>query len=537
MRLVATATVSLIVSIQAGYGAEDAPDAAGKAIYYSATRLDGSPVTATVQQDVRLPAGGGACVTCHRRSGLGLAEGGQRALNITGPSLFHASDVAPIRPAYDQGTLARALIRGIGASGEPLSDLMPRYQMTGEDVVALARYLRSLGEEDDPGITGDEILLASVITPDASTAEREALELVIPRYLAAKNAGTRQEQRRAVASERHTYGLKRYRAYRHWKHEFWQLEGRPGTWGAQLERYYSAAPPFALVSGSLGSHASVVNEFCERHAVPCILPMTDLPPSGDSGFYSLYFSRGVQLEAAVIANYLSRDSQAVSRGPLVIYEDDESGRAAREVVLHHVPADTRRRAVSFGLRPGSVPSVADWERMLSAAPSSTTVLFVSAHQLQNLVSPKLDSRLQRRRIFTIESLTDWSAVPNDAAIIDLVWHAYPYALPRQGRSQFPREDIWLRSRGLDLSDTPSAVKVLFACKALGMALSDIESNFSRDYLLESLEHALDSNLITSLFPRMSLGPDQRFLSQGAYLARLGLVNGKITATSGDWVQP
>lgn len=494
-------------------------------------------MVATVQQDVRLPPGGGACVSCHRRSGLGLAEGGQRALNITGPSLFNASEVAPVRPAYDEGTLARALIQGIAANGKPLSDLMPRYEMTGEDVVALSRYLRALGAADAAGVTADEILFASIIVPDVDESEREALELVIPRYFAAKNAGTRQEKRRAAASERHVYGLKRYRAYRHWRHVFWRLEGKPETWSAQLEELYAATPPFALVSGSIGNHARLVSEFCEQKRLPCVLPMTDSAPPGSPAFYTLYFSRGIRLEAEVIASHLSREVNTAPEGMLLLYSDDEAGQMAQQAVLQRLPDTARAHTVPLALQPAQVPSVADWERMFSIARPSTTILLVTAGQLRNLTSPKLASRLRRQKIFTVESLTDWSGVPRADAIAPRVWHVYPYALPKPGGSQFPREDIWLRSNELDVSDVPSAVKVLLACKALGMALSDIQSVFSRDYLLESLEHSLDSNLITSLFPRMSLGPDQRFLSQGAYLARLGTVNGKITASSGDWVQP
>jgi hypothetical protein len=541
MRAHAAAAVVLIAVLLAPLaGAQAASDPireAGKSIYYSATRLDGSAVRATVQQDVPLPPGAGACVSCHRRSGLGVAEGGARALNISGPSLFRASDVAPIRPAYDDALLARAVIAGIDANGEALSDLMPRYDLSADDAVAIARYLRDLGAESAPGVSDSELMIATIITPDAPPDERLALETIIPEYVEVKNGGTRQERRRAEASSLNSYGIKRYRAHREWRHSFWQLTGSPDSWTAQLRQYYLQSPPFAILSGSIGTHATIVHDFCEQFQIACILPMTDLPPASETGFYTLYFSSGTRLEAQVIASYLSDDLGTDGGKTLMIFADDEAGVAAADELRNWLAKKSATALTVRQLQPGKVLSVSEWTRLLRESSARTLVLFASAGQLRNLASPKLDPGLLPDRILTTQSLTDWSQAANAQALLGRVLHVYPYSLPVSSRSQFPREDVWLNSRGIQGSNAVDSAKVLFACKAFGMAIADIQSNFSREYLIESMEHALDNSFLTSLYPRTTLGPDQRYLSRGAYLAKIELAGDNVRAVSGTWIQP
>ena len=69
----------------------------GEHIYRTGLRPDGTALIAYVQNDVPLPPGAGACASCHRRSGIGIAEGGTpRSLNLTAAALFSPRDTAAI---------------------------------------------------------------------------------------------------------------------------------------------------------------------------------------------------------------------------------------------------------------------------------------------------------------------------------------------------------------------------------------------------------------------------------------------------------
>ena len=78
-----------------------------------------------------------------------------------------------------------------------------------------------------------------------------------------------------------------------------------------------------MISGIGGKTWEPVHRFCESESLPCLLPNVDLPVVAEKDFYSVYFSRGVLLEADVIAHRLS--SAAGSPSPRRILEVFRSG--------------------------------------------------------------------------------------------------------------------------------------------------------------------------------------------------------------------
>jgi hypothetical protein len=60
--------------------------------------------------------------------------------------------------------------------------------------------------------------------------------------------------------------------------------------------------------------------------------------------------------------------------------------------------------------------------------------------------------------------------------------------------------------------------------------------FSRDYLIESIEQVAENALNPGTYPRLGLGPGQRFASKGAYVVALGAQAGVVTPLSG-WIVP
>ena len=95
--------------------------------------------------------------------------------------------------------------------------------------------------------------------------------------------------------------------YRDWKLSIWVLEGPPAGWRQQLEKRYAATPVFALLAGLGGMTWAPVHRFCEELAIPCILPNVDAPPPPEEhGWWSVYYSAGVGVEAEVMARSIPR---------------------------------------------------------------------------------------------------------------------------------------------------------------------------------------------------------------------------------------
>ena len=511
--------------------------ALGRAIYQTGYRSDGSPVTATVQQDVPLPPGSGACASCHRRSGIGTAEGRSRSLNLTAPALFAATTKPPLRPAYDATTIARALVGGVSADGRSLGGLMPRYRLTDDDLQGLVAYLHTLGSEASPGVSATDLTVATIVAEDAPAGDRQALEAVLARYVAIKNAGTRREVERAAAADRHHFGLSRDRAYRRWQLDVWTLKGPASTWDAQLADYYEKNPPFAVLSGTTGHDWAVVHAFCENRRIPCVLPIAAAPPNASNDFYGMYYSSGVELDARVTAASVAADLAGEQARTLVLYHDNEGGRTASAALL---AAWQRLGLPPFTMRaidPSQAISSRDWSRLLAESRPTVLIAWLSTSQLAGLAVTPAGAKGLPNTVYTAESFTRWSGTPISAEVHSRVRHVYPYTLPRPDLNQFPREQAWLKSQKLESLPLLPAAQALFACHAFGEALSDMESTFSRDYLLETLEHSLDGTQMTSIYPATTLGPNQRTISRGGYVTEIGDIGSATPFVNAKWIEP
>jgi hypothetical protein len=302
---------------------------------------------------------------------------------------------------------------------------------------------------------------------------------------------------------------------------------------------YEKDRPFAIVSGAVGNSFADVHAFCEEQEIPCLLPLSDPPAYPDKSFYSLYFSDGAALQARVIAKHIQASTPSAGGAVLLVHD----GSPAANVILKTLqplllqqPARTVR-IVKISSR--HAPDSRKWQKTLGAdRRASQMIALLPATAMQALPQALDMVDAAPGVIYTAESLTNWADAPSNVLdqLSSKVRHVYPYALPSSGGAQFPREYLWFRQHDLESIDPVLSAKVLFACRVLGVGLADIQNNFSGEYLIESLEHALDGTQLTSLLPRTSLGPGQRVLSRGAYLVRLSASPGS-PYTDSVWIQP
>jgi len=497
---------------------------AGMHIYREGLLPSGAVLRGVLRNGAELGGSDAACVKCHRRSGLGVGEGQKTIRPIAGGLLFSRPDApaterasvladgAQADPPYTVETLARALREGIAPSGRVLDELMPRFDMSDADVVQLAAYLRSLSQASALGVSGSEIHFATVVTPEVDPLRSKAMLDVMEAFFATKNAGTRGEgKRKAIGRER------MYRSYRTWVLHVWKLEGAPETWAAQLESHYNKQPVFAMLSGIGTGNWRPVHEFCEQVELPCLFPNVDYPVISGSDYASLYFSRGTALEADVLAKHLSGSRYA---GRIVqVFRDDPIGR---------VPAQTLRAALQrHGIdavidRPvtGQHP-VTDvfWTLMLKEAQPGVLVLWLRDDDIIGLhgqgdAPPGMDNVYLSGSLITrpcnILMFDGWL---NRMRLI------YPFELTERRVQRLPRMKLWLEARNIPLLDERIQSSTYFAVTVAGDALSSMGENFSRDYFIERVEQMTEQSLSSAIYPRLTLGPGQRFASRGSYVAR------------------
>jgi hypothetical protein len=512
------------------------PVALGERMYRDGVLPSGESMTGLYAGDVTITGQQVICGTCHRRSGLGSSEGQAVVPAITSDILYQAlrlptrkPPLAPeLRPAYTVETLKRAIRDGIGAGGAPLSTLMPRYALSDADLDALIAYLDTLSSAPDPGVTDTEIHFATVVSDSVAPAVRKAVLDVFAAFVEQKNGGTRNESRRAEHSPWHLHW--EMGPYRKWVLHVWNLEGPPSSWRAQLDARYQAQPVFALVGGAAPGSWEPVHEFCERHQVPCLFPLTDLPAIDDAGFYAVYLSRGMTLEAAAIAQHLAADSLLTVPVKQVFRAQDPRGAAAAAELRRLVEA-RGGTVIDVALADDEDVNASAWSRPEGAP----LVLWLNGADTAALW--QIDAAEAPERIYlstTLHGVTP-GAIPPE--VRQRVYLVHPYEVPAGLARLLTLGTRWLNQKAIY---APFAQReqgdALLAMKMVGGALSSMRGFLVRERLIETIEHMVDSVTYTSVYPRISLAPGQRFLSTGAYIAQFEAGDGALVAVT-DWHVP
>jgi mono/diheme cytochrome c family protein len=307
------ALAGVLLSLLGGPAALAADDLVeqGRRIYVDGVLPSGAPLTALRAGDVRGEGSSVACVTCHRPSGMGQVEGDLQVRPITGNYLYHIGrkNMATMDPrigkrmnqahvGYNDETLARAIREGINSQNARMVTLMPRYNLEAPDMAALQAYLKQLSANWSPGVTAKMIHFATIVTPDVDPARRKIYVDMLQGIFDQKNGSTMPGRRHMVSPAEMLGGTER-----NWSLHVWTLEGAPETWAAQLEAFYARQPVFSVLGGLSSGDWSPVADFCEQKQLPNWFPSVDYSPL-EHGRYTVYFSRGVGLEADVLAKTL-----------------------------------------------------------------------------------------------------------------------------------------------------------------------------------------------------------------------------------------
>lgn len=563
--------------------------AAGQRIYREGVLPSGKPLTGVRLGDVVVTAAEAACIKCHRRSGMGSVEGEILVAPITGNYLFLPPDktllanMDPRRgksfnlkhPPYDDASLALAIRHGRNANGLTMNRMMPRYALDDDAMQALTAYLRQLTTDVAPGTTGTSVRFATIVTPGIPEARRKVFLDMVRGAVVGKNASTvlgvqKYGRRHMTSAAEMVLGTER-----RWELDIWELEGEPSTWGAQLAAYYAKAPVFAVMSGLGNGNWGAVHEFCEAQQLPCWFPVTDVPPERPDDFYSIYFSRGVLLEADVLASHWQTRPTGKPAKVRQIFVDDESGQAAADQ-LQHALAGSGIALESQPWRDGSPQTLG---RLLAQAGGEEEVMLwlpaESKPLLAEIAPPKV------RHIYLSGQLgAGEHGVPE--AWKRAVSIVYPFELPQKRDLNLSYFRQWLRLRRIPMVDELMQARLYFAMTYLTDTMSEMLDNIHRDYLIERAENMISrregtrvqdevlarqtmhratrallasrraagdvsvetaepetigQRQSTTAFPRLELAPGQRFASKGAYLVRFADPHSDTIIAETPWIIP
>jgi hypothetical protein len=538
---IACALLALAGSPAVSGSPESAADT-GEAIYLRGLLPSGAPVQGMQSRvDVRLWGVDAACVNCHQRSGLGSHEGGSMIPPITGEYLFRprvpdahdepASALHAPRGPYSDATLARAIRSGTDPDGRTLSDLMPRFDLDDDSITALIAYLRKLSVQRAPGVSEGLLQLATVVTPDADPVKRRGVLDVLEHYMAEKNASPLKPTPPAWArsAEGRNLGV----ANRRWQLHLWELTGSPATWHAQLERQFAAQPVFALLSGVGAAHWAPVHEFCERHALPCLFPSVDVPVIAEEDFYSVYFFKGVLLEAELMAESISasRDNHTRLKSVRQVYRNGDSGEAgaaALATALREQPMTVSSEAMPADATPHRLA-----EALSRASAADVLVLWLRPRDLAALaqLTPP-PARLYLSGLMS--GLENAPLAPRWRTNASM---SYPFELPQRRGVQVDYARGWLSFKHIPVVDPQAQADTYLACTLLADTLKLMGDHPSPPYLIERLQELLEHRNLTGYYPRLALATHQHFASKGGYIVHFQGPEGPALVADTPWTVP
>lgn len=482
--------------------------AAGKQIYLEGRGVSGAVIKAIVQGDVPVNGDQMTCQSCHGRSGMGTIESGTIPPGITGPLLFKPdirTRTQRQRPAYTAKTLARAIRDGIDATGKPLNPLMPRFKLDDRDLAALTAYLRQLGSKLSPGSTADSLRVATLIAGDVDTVLAQAELDVITTFIDARNRSGPQRLR----GGHFPHDIKE--TYREWTLDIWRVSGAPETWRAQIEKQYSKQPVFAIIGGLAAGSWQPVHEFCKSREIPCLLPDIDVPPDDVGDFYSFYYSRGLLLEADIVATSLK--SQNLGANVISIMDSGDGRTVAAATALEQGLKKIGAQVKTLDIRSNQNLTLAK----VAQNNTSAIVLWLGDDELQKLGK---DSGSDGPPLFMSAILLGANVDKLPATLKARSQVVQLTALANDPDPALRRYRAWAHVQKVKVREERHQALAYYACMFFAEGVKHTGLYLSREYVLDLLNHSSKLSAYIPLYTRGGITPWQRVLSRGGYLIDL-----------------
>jgi hypothetical protein len=525
-------------------------DTLGERMYREGILPSGEPMQAFVSGDVPVSGTSFTCISCHLRSGLGSVEGQVITPPTNGRILYqprepfikgyehvpsfhnYAVDLPP-RPAYTDESLAELITGGIDPTGRSVVKVMPIYDLEGRDMEILIAYLKTLSEQQSPGVTEAEIKFATVIVEGTDPAAIESMLVPLEFGVSRKNSlATASGTNDRVA--RMGYNMlgpdllqKKFSLAR------WILKGPSSTWRAQLDAYYQVEPVFALLGGISEGDWEPVHRFCEENRIPNILPIVDYPVISDHDWYTLYFSRGVRQEGESAARYLhGMYDLFAGRAIVQVSRDSRKGHALADG-FREVWAETNHpAAVDIILKEGEQFTAERLQQIITELKPAALIVWDDESALAAFDG--LPGNADRPGVVlasgTYVGKALWT-VPEQ--LRDLLSFTYPYRLPQDD----VRYDLAVRKVLLGKSPDPYDTKLIkqsyIANELMGNALMEMRGEYYRDFFFDVIGMMPDEYY--PLYERVGFGPGQRYASKGCFIVQLGKGEKPLLERRSEWV--
>jgi ABC-type branched-subunit amino acid transport system substrate-binding protein len=480
----------------------------GKQIYLRGTSGSGREILAYLgEASIEAPGSAMACANCHGLNGEGKPEGGVVPSNLVWEALTKPYGVSHpggrTHPPYTERALELAITRGLDPAGNKLLNVMPRYQMSGEDMADLVAYLKRLGKDVDPGVSDDRIRIGTVLSTRSDLAGvGQAVRAVTAAYFDEVN------------SQGGVYSRK--------------LElksvGTADTSAATVEnvrRFIQDEQVFAMTGAFTAGADAELAALVDDLGAPLVGPLNR---------HVFYLLSGMDGMARALVNFAVEKSPDAKAGVALV--SPNGGRAAdvSEAVKDQCQKKGCGALETFGYQSGRFDASACAEKLSRAGRS---VVFFLGTGEEALALMREADRLRWSPLMYLPGAAVGEGVFGAPRSFDRrIFLSFPTSPADQSAEGLGEFRALAAKYGLPSTHQSAQLSAYSAAKILVEGLKRAGRDLSREKLIETLEGL--NQYSTGLTPAITYGPNRRVGATGAYVLTVDLER-RTFAPASNWV--
>jgi ABC-type branched-subunit amino acid transport system substrate-binding protein len=490
----------------------------GKEIYVRGTSPSGKDIRAYLgESSFEVPGSAVSCANCHGLDGQGKLEGGVRPSNLTWEALTKPYGLTHAdgrkHPPYTARGLELAITRGTDPAGNRLQGVMPRYQMSREDLADLVAYLGSLGRDRDPGISDDSIVIGTAVPATGALADMgHALKAVTGAFFSEVNNQGGIYNRRVEL-------------------KFIDTAETPAATRANVERVLIDERVFAMTGAFIAGAEREVVPLMAQHGVPLVGPLTLYPQTGfPLNRQVFYLLSGVDGQGRALLEFAARKSAISGPAIAVVYPHSD----VNANVLEALAEQSRKRGLSEPRRYGYASGhfdVSDAVKQLEQAGRDAVIFIGTVDEALSFMR-----EADKHRWFPAVLLPSSSSGPDvfdaPAGFNGKLFASFPNsptALSGEGVNEFR---LLAAKYQLPTQYVAMQMSAYSAARILVDAMRRVGKDLSREKLIQALEGLYEFS--TGLTPAITFGPNRRIGAMGTYVVTIDLKERKFVPASG-WI--
>jgi ABC-type branched-subunit amino acid transport system substrate-binding protein len=491
----------------------------GKQIYVLGTSASGKEILAYVGEgSIEVPASSMACANCHGLDGQGKPEGGVNPSNLSWEALTKPYGLAHAdgrrHPAYTERGLELAITRGTDPGGNRLLNVMPRYQMSKEDLADLVAYLKLLGKDRDPGISETKIVIGGLVPATGGLMEMgHAVKAVTTAYFDELNSQGGIYNRKVEL-------------------KFAETADTPAGTRANLERMLKEDQIFAMTGAFMAGSEKEVSSLFAQYEVPSVGPFTLFPlieyPLNRQVFYLL---SGVDGQARVLANFVAGKPEFKNSSLMVVCPRSDVNKNLLESVKDQSAKAGLKPPMVYEYAPGSFDALEAVKQLKQSEPAGPLFFMGNTEDLLLLLR-RAEEANWFPTVVAAGGGVGSQILSAPAGFDRKVFMAFPTSPADQTEDGLKEFRALAEKHKLPSTHVAAQISAFSAAKILTEALKRVGKDASREKLIQTLEGLYEYQ--TGLTPAITFGPNRRIGAMGSYVVTIDLKQKQLVAASG-WI--